>query len=112
MNPVKSILPRFLNAPDYVLALHDPNDRVAVLVRNRSRRQTLQRILTAEAIAGARFQSWLWEENLRGADIFIGMNPVKEKSRSRTKEDIREIHHVYLDLDEDAGASLQAIRTS
>ena len=112
MNPVKSILPRFLNAPDYVLALHDPNDRVAVVVRNRIRRQTLQRILTAEAIAGARFQSWLWEENLRGADIFIGMNPVKEKSRSRTKEDIREIRHVYLDLDEDAGASLQAIRTS
>lgn len=112
MNPVKSILPRFLTASEYVLALHDPDDHVAVLVRNRIRRQTLQRILTAEAIAGARFQSWLWEENLRGADIFIGMNPVKENSRSRTKEDIREFRHVYLDLDEGAGASLRAIRTS
>jgi hypothetical protein len=40
------------------------------------------------------------------------MNPVREGSRNRTKEQIREIRHTYLDLDEDAGASLQAIRTS
>jgi len=40
------------------------------------------------------------------------MNPVREGSRNRTKEQIREIRHTYLDLDEEAGASLQAIRTS
>jgi hypothetical protein len=40
------------------------------------------------------------------------MNPVKEGSRDRTKEHIRAIRHAYLDLDEEAGASLQAIRTS
>jgi hypothetical protein len=36
----------------------------------------------------------------------------REGSRSRTKEQIREVRHTYLDLDEEAGASLQAIRTS
>ncbi len=40
------------------------------------------------------------------------MNPIKENSYNRTKENIREIRHVYLDLDEGATASLQAIRTS
>lgn len=112
MNGVPSFTPRFLTATEYVFALHKPNDHVAMLVRNRSQQQTMQRILPAETIASAPFQSWLHEQNLSGADIFIGMNPVREGSRNRTKEQIREIRHAYLDLDEEAGASLQAIRTS
>jgi hypothetical protein len=112
MSGIFSFTPRFLTAPEYVFALHEPSDQVAVLVRNRTRHQTTQRILAAETIASAPFQSWLHQQNESGADIFIGMNPVREGSRSRTKEQIREIRHTYLDLDEEAGASLQAIRTS
>jgi RepB DNA-primase from phage plasmid len=112
MNGTSSFTPRFLAATEYVFALHEPSDLVAVLVRNRTQQQTMQRILAAETIASAPFQSWLHNQNLSGADIFIGMNPVREGSRNRTKEQIREIRHAYLDLDEEAGASLQAIRTS
>jgi hypothetical protein len=112
MSGIFSSTPRFLTAPEYVFALHEPSDQVAVLVRNRTRHQTTQRILPAEAIANAPFQSWLHQQNESGADIFIGMNPVREGSRSRTKEQIREVRHTYLDLDEEAGASLQAIRSS
>jgi hypothetical protein len=112
MNGDLSFAPRYLSAPEYVFALHKPDDHAAILVRNRSRKQTIQRILSAEAIASERFQNWLQQQNQSGADIFIGMNPVKEGSRSRTKEQIREVRHAYLDLDEEAGASLQAIRTS
>ena len=104
--------PRMLSASEYVLALHSPEDRVAVLVRNRTRKQTMQRILAAEAIASPLFLYWLIEQNDAGADIFIGMNPIKENSYNRTKENIREVRHVYLDLDEGASASLHAIRTS
>jgi hypothetical protein len=92
--------------------LHEPNDHVAVLVRNRSREQTVQRILPAETIASPSFQAWLKEQNRAGADVFIGMNPMKDRIPNRTKENVREIRHVYLDLDEDAGASLHALRTS
>jgi len=112
MNGSSSFTARFLSAPEYVYALHEPTDHAAVLVRNRIRQQTTQRILPAETIASAPFQSWLHQQNESGADIFIGMNPVREGSRSRTKEQIREVRHTYLDLDEEAGASLQAIRTS
>ena len=93
------------------MALHQPEDRVAVLVRNRARAQTIQRILLAEDIANPRFQDWLKEQNNAGADIFLGMNPLRANSFARTKESVREIRHVYLDLDEDAPASLRAIRT-
>jgi hypothetical protein len=112
MSDARSFTPRFLSAPEYVLALHEPQDHVAVLLRNRSREQTMQRILPAETIAGPPFQAWLKEQNEAGADIFIGMNPMKDGIPKRTKENVREIRHVYLDLDEDAGASLYAVRTS
>src|SRR5579859_1804734 len=112
MSDPSSFTPRFLTAPEYVFALHEPGEQVAVLVRNRTRQQTMQRILAAETIASAPFQAWLEEQNRSGADIFIAMNPVMGGARNRTKEHIREIRHAYLDLDEQAGASLQAIRTT
>ena len=111
MTNTNSFVARPLSAADYVLALHAPDDRVAVLVRNRFREQTMQRILPAEDIASPPFQSWLREQNERGADVFLGMNPLRANSFARTKESVREIRHVYLDLDEDAAASLRAIRT-
>ena len=111
MTAVNSFTPKQLSAAQYVLALHQPEDRVAVLVRNRARAQTIQRILLAEDIANPRFQDWLKEQNNAGADVFLGMNPLRADSFARTKESVREIRHVYLDLDEDAPASLRAIRT-
>lgn len=104
--------PRFLSAEQYVRALHGLDDYVAILIRNLAMNRTTQRIAPAETIVSQPFQSWLTEQNLSGADIFVGMNPIKAGSKYRTKEHIREIRHLYLDLDEEAGASLQAIRTS
>jgi hypothetical protein len=72
----------------------------------------MQRILPAEAIASSQFQAWLKDQNHNGSDVFIGMNPMKDGIPNRTKENVREIRHVYLDLDEDSGASLHAVRTS
>jgi hypothetical protein len=102
---------RHLSTVQYILALHQPEDRVAVLVRNRVREQTMQRILSAQDIASPPFQDWLKEQNDAGADILLGMNPLRACSFARTKQSIREIRQLYLDLDEDAAASLRAIRT-
>jgi RepB DNA-primase from phage plasmid len=112
MTTTNAFTPRFLSASEYVLALHRPEDRVALLLRNRPRGQTMQRILSAEAVASPPFQDWLRERNESGADIFLGMNPLRPNSHTRTKECILEIRHVYLDLDEDGPASLHAIRTT
>jgi hypothetical protein len=62
---------RHLSTAQYVLTLHQPEDRVAVLVRNRLREQTMQRTLAAEDIASPPFQDWLKEQNDAGADIFL-----------------------------------------
>jgi hypothetical protein len=111
MMETNSFKARQLSAEQYVLALHRPEDRIAVLVRNRARGQTMQRILSAEDVASPLFQDWLAKQNDAGGDIFVGMNPLHANSFTRTKESICEIRHVYLDLDEDAAVSLRAIRT-
>lgn len=112
MSREKQFEVRELSAQEYVLALHAPEDQIAVLLRNRSRSQTLQRITSAEAVAGVEFQRWLKRENRSGSDVFVGMNPLKEGATSRSKENIREVRHVYLDLDEDAPASLARVHES
>ncbi len=112
MNDEKQFGVRELSAHEYVLALHAPEDQIAVLLRNRSRGQTLQRITTAEMVMSPEFQRWLKRENRSGSDIFIGMNPLKEGATSRSKENIREVRHVYIDLDEDAPDSLGRVRES
>ena len=59
-----------------------------------------------------RFCIGSWNRTRAGADIFLGMNPIKAHCYSRAKENVREIRHVYLDLDEEAAHSLEAIRSS
>jgi len=107
-----SIEPRALLAREYVLELHEPSDTVAVLLRNRRLGQTLQRIASAETIASPDFQRWLTDQNRAGSDVFIGMNPLKDGASSRTKGSLKEIRHVYLDLDEDAEAAMADVRNS
>jgi len=55
--------PRSLTAREYILALHEPDDNAAVLLRNRTRGQTLQRIVLAETISSPDFQRWLTDQN-------------------------------------------------
>jgi hypothetical protein len=112
MSGPSSFKARPVSASEYVLALHEPADNVAVLLRNRARGQTLQRITPAETIASPAFQRWLADQNRAGADIFVGMNPLKDGAGSRTKDNLKEIRHVYLDLDEDAPAALRSVRDS
>jgi RepB DNA-primase N-terminal domain len=104
--------PKSLSASEYVLALFEPSDTVAILSRNRRTGQTVQRITSAEIVADPEFQSRLRNENAAGADIFIGMNPLKEGADGRTKGNIREIRHLYLDLDTGGEDALETIRNS
>jgi hypothetical protein len=112
MTSESSFAPKSLSASEYVLALFEPSDTVAILSRNRRTGQTVQRITSAETVADPEFQSRLRNENAAGADIFIGMNPLREGADGRTKDNIQGISHLYLDLDAGGEEALQAIRNS
>jgi RepB DNA-primase from phage plasmid len=44
--------------------------------------------------------------------IFVGMNPITDGAYNRTKQSLKEIRHVYLDIDRDGDQAIEVIRTS
>ena len=112
MSTDSTFAPRSLTASEYVRELFGPEDNAAILVRNRSTGHTVQTISRAETIASPRFQSWLRGQSASGYDVFMGMNPIKDGAYSRTKAAIKDIRHVYLDLDRKGDEALEAVRNS
>jgi hypothetical protein len=99
-------------ASEYVSDNFKPSDRIAILVLNRNLGETTQRITTAQKAASPEFQAWLRYKNANGADIYVGMNPLKQDASTRTKGDIEAIRHVYVDLDHGGSAALEEIKNS
>ena len=102
----------FLSASEYILDNFEPIDRIAVLVLNRDLGEVLQRITSAKKASSPEFQAWLRYKNATGSDIYIGMNPLRKHASTRTKEDIKSIRHVYLDLDHRGQEALNDIENS
>ena len=104
---------RKFDASQYLSTAFEPSDRLAILIRNRQRGEAVQRITTAGRIVEPSFQDWLRFKNEReGFDVYVGMNPLKPGARTRTKEDILSIRHLYVDLDHDGTTSLASIQQS
>jgi hypothetical protein len=102
-----------ISAAEYVSMNFQRSDRLAVLVRNRSRGETVQRITVAAKIVEPSFQDWLRYKNEKeSCDIYIGMNALKPEARTRTKEDIQTTRHLYVDIDHDGPAALAKIQQS
>lgn len=113
MNPGPKESLKDVSAVEYIGANFHPSDRIALLVRNSRTGEMIQRIATAERIASTSAQDWLQYKNEKqSSDIYIGMNTLKPEARTRTKEDIQTIRHLYLDIDHDGPAALVKIRQS
>ena len=112
MSADNKFVPRNLTASEYVRELFGSEDNAAILLRNRSTGHTVQTISKAETIASPEFQTWLAGQSASGYDVFMGMNPIKDGAHNRTKGDIKDIRHVYLDLDRKGDEALQAIHNS
>jgi len=96
---------------EYIQENFRPSDRLAILLHNRA--HTVQRIVTAARITERSFEEWLRYKNDKELyDIYVGMNALKPGARTRTKEDIHTVRHLYLDLDNDGPAALARIRES
>lgn len=86
-----------------------PDDRLAVVLIQKQTHRVVQRIATAEKIAAPAFQAWLRRENAERSEVYVSMNTIKPNSRGRTKDDIAEVRHIYLDFDDDGTAAVQAL---
>jgi hypothetical protein len=87
-------------------------ETIATLIRRTSPSTIAQRIVLLERAVQPRYLGWLAHENAAGADVYIAANPLVSGSRKRTKENVAEVRHLYLDLDTDADAKLAPLRSS
>lgn len=99
-------------AREFLTRCFVPGDTIAVLLRRENLASTKQRIVALENVLASRYLAWLAYENANGANVYIAANPLCSGSRSRTKESIVEIRHLYIDIDVDGEARLAALRAS
>jgi hypothetical protein len=88
---------------DFLRQNYDRNDRLAVVTIERLPNGRAGRVKhyfkTAEEIAAADFQRMLRAANANGRDIYLTPNTLRESATGRTKADVDEIRHIYLDVD-------------
>jgi hypothetical protein len=94
----------------YINENFQPSDWLAVVVRKRETGEIIQCMATAERIASPHFQAWLRYKNAHGSDIFLSLNTFYEEAQGRTKTQLKEIRHLYLDLDQDGPQKLAALQ--
>lgn len=93
----------------YLRENFQPTDRVAVVLIQKQTHKVIQRIASVDNIAGREFQAWLRHANASKFEVYVGMNTLRPNAHSRTKEDIAEIRHIYLDFDQNGTAAVQSL---
>lgn len=95
---------------DYINENFKLDDWLAIVAINRKNGKVVQRMAPARIIVRPDYQRWLRFLNVNGFDVYMSLNTFKVGARRRTKKDLKEIRHLYLDLDEDGARKLEAIR--
>ena len=88
---------------------YQPDDWVAVFLKSYETGRTAQRVGPVSLIADARFQGWLRAENAGRANVYVSVNAITPGRRSRTRDAIRAVRHVFLEADTDGPQVLAAI---
>ena len=97
-------------ASQFILDNFELEDRLAVVLIDRRSGVVTQRIASANQIASQEFQVWLNSENRSGRDVFVSMNALADDARSRTRGDVSNIRHLYLDFDENGTRAVQHLQ--
>jgi hypothetical protein len=87
----------------------EPDDWVAVFLKSYETGRTAQRVGPIPLVADARFQAWLRWRNLTRWNIYVSINALTPSRRSRTRDAVRTIRHVFLEADHDGSEVLAAI---
>jgi len=88
------------------------SETIALLLRRENEPRPQQRVVTLEQALQPRYLAWLGFENDDGANIYVSANPLRPGSRTRIKECIASVRHLYIDIDTDGDTRLAALRAS
>lgn len=94
--------PLDFSAPLRLLRLgYQPDDWVAIFLKSYTTGEVCQRVGPLSQVMTRRFQAWLRAKNAAGWNVYVGTNAVTPGRRSRVREDVRAVRHVFLDADQD-----------
>jgi hypothetical protein len=99
-------------ALEFLTRCFRPEETIALLLRRENPTTTTQRIVRVEQAIAPRYLAWLAYENHNGGNVYVAANPLHSGSRKRTKDNIAEVRHLYLDIDEDGDRRLAALQES
>lgn len=93
----------------FLRAAFRPDDWVAIVLKAHDTGGSAQRVAPVSLIASPRFQAWLRAENARRFSVFVSVNTIRPQRRSRTRDAIADVRHVFLDADRDGAGVLASI---
>jgi hypothetical protein len=99
-----------LEAPlRFLRTAYEPGDWVAVFLKSYETGRTTQRVGPVSLIAEPRFQAWLRAQNASRSNVYISVNTLAPHQRSRRRDAVRNVRHVFLEADHDGGGVLARI---
>jgi len=87
----------------------EPEDWIAIFLKSYQVGLTTQRIGPVSRFMAPRFHAWLRIMNRRTYDCYVSVNAVTPGLRSRTKDAIAAVRHVFIEVDQDGPAWLSAL---
>lgn len=91
----------------FLRTAYEPDDWVAVFLKSYESGRTLQRVGPLSLFLEPRVHAWLRAMNAKRYNCYVGVNSIRPGVRSRTKDAIERIRHVFIETDAD-GAQLLA----
>ena len=89
---------------------YEPADWVAVFLKTYRTGETAQRVVSVSEATSPRFQSWLRQRNANSWNVYVSVNAVRP-GRSRSRDAICGIRHVFLEEDADGPGLLASLTT-
>ena len=93
----------------FLTTAYQPDDWVAVFLKSYDTGQIAQRVGPVSLVSDVRFQAWLRWRNLTRWNVYLTVNAIAPGRRSRTREAVAAIRHVFLEADEDGPQVLSAL---
>ena len=85
-------------------------DWIAVFLKTYRTGAVAQRVMPVSKAAGEPCQAWLRHLNAEGWNVYVSVNAVRP-GRSRTKQAIASVRHVFLEVDADGAGLLASLTT-
>lgn len=97
---------------DYIRDNFQPDDRLAVLYIRKDDAGTdhvRQEFVTSRDMSSQDYLERMRWMNDKGNNVYVSMNTLNEDAKGRKADDIKEIRHIYLDIDHNGREGLAAV---